>query len=261
MDSFDRLRDAMLGRMTRFEPQDNASELAPHPHRFTLCGAASSLQFPPLCPNCGSAAADRLTYAKVFSQTDSDGPTRYVVSSIAVPFCDPCIARHRAQEVKRTPLSDLISSFATMDMLGAVFPALAALFLLYLALGDLSHGRGTRMLVELGIGAVFGLIAWAQARAVWDETERFRVSPQSDVTIAFDFSDDTAPAFESARFIYAMRNPAFANAFRVLNIEREYLPASPQAQAERRRSNRLLWIFGALLAAFALWSELRDLFG
>jgi len=36
---------------------------------------------------------------------------------------------------------------------------------------------------------------------------------------------------------------------------------SPQAQAERRRSIRLLWIFGALLAAFAPWSVLRDLFG
>jgi hypothetical protein len=251
----------MLARMTRFEPQGDVSELAPHLHRYTLRGAASGLQFPPLCPNCGSAAAERLSCAKVFSHSDSDGPTRYVVSSIAVPFCDACIAKHRAQEVKRTLMSDLISSFATMDMLGAVFPALAALFLLYLALGDLFHARGTRMLVELGIGAVFGLIAWAQARAVWEQTAHLRVAPQSDVTIAFDFSDDTAPAFESARFVCAMRNPAFANAFRVLNIEREYLPASAQAQAERRRSKRLLWIFGALLAAFALWSVLQDLFG
>jgi len=240
---------------------DEASELAPHPHRLSLRGAAGDLQFPPLCPNCGSAATDRLTYAKVFRHTDSDGPTRHVVSSIAVPFCNACIARHRAQEKKRTLLSDLISSFATAEMLGAVFPALAALFLLYLAIGDLFHARGTRMLVELAIGAVFGLIAWAQARSVWAETEHLRVPPQSDVTIAFDFSDDIAPAFEPARFTCAMRNPAFANAFRVLNIEREYLPASPQAQAERRRSKRLLWIVGVLLAVFAAWSVLDDLFG
>jgi len=250
----------MLGRMTRFEPQGNVSELAPHPHRLTLRGTARGTQFPPLCPNCGGAATDRLTYEKVFCHADSDGPTRYVVSSIAVPFCGACIARHRAQEVPRTLMSDLVSSFATMDMLGAVFPALGALFLVYLALGDLFHGRATRMLMELGIGAVFGLIAWAQANAVWQQTARFRVPPQSDVTIAFDFSDDTAPAFESARFVCTMRNTAFANAFRALNIEHEYLPASPQAQAERRRSNRLLWIFGALLAAFALWSVLSDLF-
>ena len=81
------------------------------------------------------------------------------------------------------------------------------------------------------------------------------------VTIAFDFSDDTAPVFESARYVYAMRNPTFANAFRALNIEHEYLPASPQAQAERRRSNRLLWIVGILLAVVGLWGLLQDLFG
>ena len=101
-----------------FEPQDNPSELAPHPHRLTLRGSPGGADFPPLCPNCGSSAAHRIEYAKVFRQTDSDGPTRYVVSSVAVPFCDPCIARHRAQEVRATLTSNLISSFATLDMLG-----------------------------------------------------------------------------------------------------------------------------------------------
>lgn len=85
--------------------------------------------------------------------------------------------------------------------------------------------------------------------------------PQSDVTIAFDFSDDTAPVFESAPFICTMRNPTFANAFRVLSIEDEYLPPSPQAQAERRRSNRLLLIFHLARRFFALRSALHDLFG
>lgn len=242
------------------EPQDNSSELAPHPHRLTLRGSPGSAEFPPLCPNCGSTATNKIAYAKVFRHTDSDGPTRYVVSSVSVPFCDPCIAIHRAQEVKPSLTSYLLSSFATMDMLGAVFPAMAALFLAYLALGDVIHGRGTRFLVELGIGAVFALIAWAQGHAVWRETERFRVPPQSDVTKAFDYSDDTAPAFESARFICTMRNDRFANAFRVLNIDREWLAKSPEALAERRRSNRLAWIFGVSLAAFVVWDLLHDLF-
>jgi hypothetical protein len=241
------------------EPQDNSSELAPHPHRLTLRGSASGADFPPLCPHCGSAAADRIEYSKVFRHADSDGPTRYVVSSVAVPFCDPCIARHRAQEAKPSLVAVVVSSFASMDMLGAVFPAMAAIFLVYLALGDLLKGHGTRVLVELGIGAVFGLIAWAQARAVWQETERFRVPPQSEVTMAFDFSDDTAPVFESARFVCTMRNDRFANAFRALNIEREWLAKSPEALAERRRSNRMMWIVGAVLAAFAAWDLLNDL--
>ena len=241
------------------EPQDNASELAPHPHRLTLRGSPGSADFPPLCPHCASSAANKIRYSKVFRHADSDGPTRYVVTSVAVPFCDPCIARHRAQETRPSLLATVASSFATMDMLGAVFPAIAAIFLVYLALGDLLHGKGTRVLVELGIGAVFALIAWAQARAVWQETARFRVPPQSDVTMAFDFSDDTAPAFESARFVCTIRNERFATAFRALNLDREWLAKSPEALAERRRSNRMMWIVGAILAAFAAWDLLQDL--
>ena len=241
------------------EPQDSASELAPHPHRLTLRGSPGGSHFPPLCPHCGSAATNKIAYAKVFRHTDSDGPTGYVVSSVAVPFCDPCIALHRAQQVKPSLTSHLLSGFAGMDMLGAVFPAMAALFLVYLALGDALHGQGTRVLVELGIGAVFALIAWGQGKAVWRQTERFRVPPQSEVTLAFDFSDDAAPVFESARFVCTMRNDRFANAFRALNIEYEWLPGSAQTLAERRRSNRLTWIFGMVLLVFAGWSWLHDL--
>lgn len=242
------------------EPQDNASELAPHPHRLTLRGSPGGAAFPALCPHCGSPATNRIEYAKVFRHTDSEGPTRYVVSSVAVPFCDPCIARHRARQVKPPLGATLLSSFATLDMLGAVFPAMAALFLAYLALGDLLHGRATRFLVELGIGAVFAMIAWAQGLAVWRETDRFRVPPQSDVTIAFDFSDDTASAFETARFVCAMRNDRFADAFRALNIDREWHAKSPEAVAERKRTKRVVWIFGAILAVFAVWDLLHDLF-
>ena len=244
----------------RIASQDSASELAPHRHRITLRGTPAGADFPPLCPNCGSAAANRIEYAKVFRHTDSDGPTRYVVASVSVPFCDSCIASHRAQEVKPTLTDQVLSSFATMDMLGAVFPAIAAVFLAYLALGDMLHGRGTRFLVELGIGALFAVIAWAQGLAVWQETERFRVPPQSDVTKAFDFSDDSASAFETARFVCTMRNDRFANAFRILNIDREWQAFSPEAVAERRRSHRLVWIFGIVIAVFAVWNVLHDFF-
>lgn len=246
--------------MQSIAAQDNASELAPHPHRLTLRGTAAGADFPPMCPNCGGAATQRIEYAKVFRDTDSDGPTRYRVSSVSVPFCDPCIARHRAQEVKPTFTGNVLSSFATGDMLGAVFPAIAAVFLAWLALGDVLHGRGTRFVVELGIGAFFALIAWAQGRAVWQQTDYLRVPPQTDVAKAFDFSDDSASAFEAARFVCTMRNDRFANAFRILNIDREWLANSPEAVAERRRTSRLVWIFGIVIAVFALWDVLRDLF-
>ena len=200
-----------------------------------------------------------LEYSKVFRHTDSDGPTRYVVSAVAVPFCDACNARHRAQEVKPSPVSLLLSSFAGMNMLGAVFPAAAALFVAWLALGDALHGRGTRFVVELGIGAACGLIAWAQGLSVWQETAHLRVPPQSDVTRAFDFSDDTASTFESARFVCTMQSDRFADAFRALNIEREWIAHSAEAVAERRRAKWGLWVFGAILAIFAVWDFLREL--
>jgi hypothetical protein len=242
------------------EPQDDASALRPHPNRLTLQGSVASAAFPPLCPNCGNAAANRIAVAKVFRQTDSDGPTRYTVVTADVPYCDPCIAAHRAQEEKPSLVETVLSAFSTMEMLGAVFPALGALFLAWLALGDLLHGRGTRFAIELAIGAAFALVAWLQGRAVWHETERFRVPPLSPVTEAFDFSDDAAPAFESARFVCTMRDPRFAAAFRALNAGQEWQAGSPRAVAERARSNRLLWIFGAAIAAFAIWQVLRDLF-
>ncbi len=240
------------------EPQDNPSELQPHPHRSTLRGAPGGVAFPPLCPNCGQEANGSIDVAKVFRQADSDGPTRYTVASAAVPYCSRCIAAHRSVEVVPSPLDTVRSGFVGLNMLGAVLPALAALFLTWLALGDVVHGRGTRFVVELGIGAVFALVAWAQGVAVWRDTERFRVPPQSEVTKAFDFSGDIAPALEAARFVCTMRDAGFAAAFAALNADRKYDAGSVAAAAERRRSNRLMWIMGGVLALFALWSLWKD---
>jgi hypothetical protein len=239
------------------EPQDGPADLASHPHRLTLRGRAGSVTFPPLCPHCGGAAMNAIAYSKVFRHDQSED---YVVETVHVPFCDPCIELHRAQEVRSSRLEVVCSGFASMDILGAVFPALAAIFVLHLAFGDALHGMVTRGMVELGIAAVFALIAWLQARAVWKRTERFRVPPQTDVTRAFDFSDDTSLLFEGRRFVCTMRNDRFANAFRILNLEREWKPRSAEAIAERRRSKWLTWAFGLAIGAFGLWDLLQGLF-
>lgn len=76
---------------------------------------------------------------------------------------------------------------------------------------DLVHGRFLRALVELGVGAVFALIGWGQARAVREQTAHLRAPPLSTVTNAFDFSDDQAPLFESRRFECTMRDARFAS--------------------------------------------------
>ena len=55
-----------------------------------------------------------------------------------------------------------------------------------------------------------------------------------------------------------MRNDRFANAFRILNVDREWQANSPEAVAERRRTNRLVWIFGIVIAVFAVWGSSND---
>ncbi len=79
------------------DPQDGPADLVPNPHRLTLRGSARDAAFPPMCPNCGGAADKAIACSKVFRRADEDSVS-YLVETVAVPFCDACIARHRAQE-------------------------------------------------------------------------------------------------------------------------------------------------------------------
>jgi hypothetical protein len=153
-----------------------------------------------------------------------------------------------------TRLQNVLSSFSTAEMLGAVFPAIAAVFVAWLVLKELAHGRWSAAGVLLLVGSFFAGIAWFQRKHVWEKTAHLRVPPQSSVTKAFDFSDDLSEVFESPRFTCTARDPAFAQAFAALNRERIWERSSPLALAERRKANRAMWIFGAVLLLFALWS-------
>ena len=245
----------------RFQSQDAASELAQHLHRFTLHGAPGSLEFPPLCPNCGAAAAARVVCSKVFRRTHTDAPTEHRVTSVAVPFCAECIASHRRQSTPLTPWDKVLASFATGDMLGALFPGIAALFVSYLALKALVRGQLTTLAVMLAVAGFFGLIAWSQRRAVWAETEHLRVVRQSPVSIAFDFSDDIAPTFEPPRFICTVRDARFAAAFEALNRSHQWVAGSPQDVAGRRAASRQTWVIGSIVAAVALVMMIADCSG
>lgn len=244
--------------MPSIESQDGDSGLVSHAHRFTLRGDPDSWDFPALCPNCGAAASVKLDCTKVFRRTHSDSPNSHIVASVAVPFCDACVARHGGSVQVQTPLWRLLSGFADGEMLGAVFPGMAAVFVLWLALNDLANGRIVRSLTMLPIAAVFGAIAWFMRGHVWRETAHLRVPPQTDVTKAFDFSDDVAPAFESPRFVCTVRDARFAAAFQALNRPREWVAGSEAARAERRQANRKGWITAAVVAALALIGMVSD---
>ena len=244
----------MAAMMKCIVPQDGASGLLPHAHRATLQGTPRALAFPRLCPNCGQAATHEIAYAKVFRRTDDDdSPTRYIVSSAQLPFCDDCIARHRAQEHKPDWKAMLLTLFSDAEIFGAIFPGLGALFLLNLALRGLWRGRFTAAAVELGLGLFFAWIARVQATVVLDRTAHLRVPPLSEVTEAFDFSDDVSSFFEPPRVMSTMRDARFAAAFGALNRDKAWHADGPQARVARRKANLAMWAFGALLLVFVLW--------
>ena len=235
-----------------FAPQQVDGQLAEHPHRFILCGEPGGLAMPPLCPNCGEAAADRVTVEKVFRRRSSEASDSYLIVPVALPLCAGCAVRHRAGTVQPTRWQRVLSSFSNADMLGAVLPAIAALFVLQLALRDLLNGRLLRSTLPFALAAVFAAIAWYQRKHVWAETAHLRVPQQSEVARAFDFSDDVAPAFEQPRFICTMKDGRFATAFAALNADRLYRPDSTEARGEQRRAKRQLRVVLVLLAIAAL---------
>lgn len=249
-----------MGRQ-RIQPQDRDTGLVPHPHRCTLRGDPASLQFPPLCAHCGAPAARRVAYAKVFRRTYSDSPTEHLTTEVDVPFCAACAARHDAAAPPRTRLDDLLAGLSTFDMLGALMPALAGAFCVYLAAKDVVRGHIARAPWMLGLAAIFGAIAWHQRRHVWQATRHLRVPAQTDVTAAFDFSDDVSDVFEPPRFTCTMRDARFAEALLALNADRVWTATSPQAVTERKSANRRLWLAGGAFGLVGLAAMLKDCLG
>lgn len=240
------------------EPQDGEAALAAHPHRFTLRGDPATLAMPPLCPNCGAAAAERFEVQKVFRRTSSDDPTRHVISSLRLPLCVACAARHRGIAVAPTALQRVLAGFSSFDMLGAVALSAAGLFVLNLVLRELLKGRVINGLLLGALAAVFFLIAWLHGRHVWDATAHRRVPPQGEVARAFDFSDDVSPMFEQPRFVCTVKDAAFATAFAHLNADRLYRPESAAARQEQATAK---WKFWLAVAVMVLIGILGAIFG
>lgn len=245
----------------RIHPQDSARSLAPHRHRFTLRGAPSDWDFPPLCPHCGQPATRRLRREKVFRRLHSESPSSFVTASLEVPFCDACIALHEARTPPVARWRLVLKSFATTEMLGVVYPALGAAFCIWLAFGELVDGRLDRALIQMALAAGFGGIAWFQRRRIRLRTAYLHASPQGEVERAFDYSDDVSPAFESPRHVCTIRDARFAAEFIALNRLREWVPGSTAARRERQQADRKGWIAGAVVLALVVASVISDWMG
>jgi hypothetical protein len=200
-----------------------------------LTGPLGSAALPPLCASCGSAAGQRLQVEKVFRRkAGTDVPATYVVSSVSVPFCGGCVARHQAESPPKPVTVRALTLLRSVLMIPAVSFALITLWLLprFFDNGGLLFG---------GILLAFALLSVACLRAAWAQTHRYRVAELSSVTGSFDFTDDLSELFERERHNYLLRNPTFAEAFNAANADQVWDPASPGARrADRARSGLLI---------------------
>jgi hypothetical protein len=234
--------------------QDNDAELVAHPHSMQLWGDAAAVRFPPLCANCGRPAHNRLTYKKRFLRdSDSDTPNSWVTTLVKVPFCDACIAQHKADGPGASVIANIGSRLLTgAHLLGTAGFALAAAVAGYFALSNLWH-QHLKLFYSLALLTGFLLIvAWGLYQILRDGTEEIRAQGQSSMTQAFDFSDSTAAPFRSATFICTMRNESFAAAFRALNQAQEFDPDSAAAAGDAQSAKRKFWITALVIGTLAL---------
>ncbi len=144
-----------------------------------------------------------------------------------------------------------LTALFSVEALGALSCGGFALFVALKILSPMGQGEPLFAPVLGGV-LLFAAVALIQARLAWTRTERFAIPPQTSVTRAFDFSDDVSDVFDAKqRRVYAIRDPAFAEAFTALNRDRVWTP-DPKAERSERRLAIALAAFLALAALAGL---------
>jgi len=237
-------------------------ELAPHPYRMRLWGVPEHLSFPDLCANCGSSARHRLTYSKFFYRALSTNTTRSPDTTlIRVPFCDTCIAKHRAESPGPSQFMNLLSRLLTIAQgLAALGFGLAATVAAYYSVIQFQRHH-TTYFVSLGVLALFSVVMTKGMFGLMrDGTEKIRAEKQSGLTLAFDFSDSIGAPFEAVRFDCTMRDEKFAKAFRALNQAIEYIPGNPVAVADQKDARKKFWMVAIVVAFIVIYAFTHNLY-
>jgi hypothetical protein len=221
-----------------------------------LRGNVADLRFPSLCANCGCAASERLTYTKTFERTSSeefDMDTQRKTILVRVPFCNPCIGKHRAESPRASILANLHSRWlSATHALGALGLGVAVCVAAAVAVYNLWQSN-MKFVYPFAIGALCLLpFAWAYYSATRDGTEYIRAQKQTGMTEAFDFSDTY-----SRNLVCTMKNEQFANAFRQLNQSMEYLPDPAGDRADGIREQRYILIAVLAISLFLLVWQFR----
>ena len=104
---------------------------------MSLAGLIAELSYPPLCPNCGSAANTPLPIPKVFKfDHGGESPGGNRIAEANPLFCNPCIERHRLE----APRPGLIDILETAVFSEAIIPAAAPLGVARIS-ADIGHAR------------------------------------------------------------------------------------------------------------------------
>jgi len=232
--------------------------LAAHPYRAELCGSPKDLTWPVICASCGNSASERIVVRKAFS-TGSSSSRRsrshqysywYKVYSAPVPFCAACAREHRATVRRPT----LVGAVAAVLFHPNIIAVIGCAWLLKWALSDVSWTslNDPQMRRALPFAAIFALgLVWSLLLA-WSLTRPQRIEPQTEVTLACDFSRDVSAFYERERHMYALRNKDFADALVQANQERVW------TSEDRVRSSKVQGIVTAvgvvcLVVAAIIW--------
>jgi hypothetical protein len=213
-------------------------------------GPLEDLEFPDLCPACGASATGALLVRKVFLNTEGEDP-RHVLAEVRVPFCASCIVQHE-QEAAQQPRVRAYRFPKLLDLALVSIWGVMGIFFLYVTLGVLGKGATMQAWI-LGYIGLACLVFWVigmrrAARVPWYE----RVPPQTSVTSAFDFGDETLELFEKSGRSYAIRNGEFAERFATLNADKH-----PSRSRKRGQWKMIvvLVVLLAILAAMIVWGD------
>ena len=211
-----------------FTPQSGPDELARNPHRFTISGTGDA-EMPEMCANCSAPTDMMLPVQKVFLnrwRMPSTLARRWTTQrGILIPFCDLCIARHKALVPDWTPSQRFVIGLSSDLAIPTLLCTVAALFCLRESARSIGHSGAGFMATLAGI---FGLIALGCWRASVFNTQWRLIPEQSEVTLACDFSDLLE---DPSRTVFAIRDDRFAEAFAAKNAAR----ISPEKSRARRR--------------------------
>ena len=234
--------------MRTFEVSHRDYDLPGVGQRIALMGPADTLAWPSLCPNCGLTASDRITIEKVFRRKTRRTPWRYYVTRIDVPFCNGCAARHQTLIEPPRAFDGWLAVFTSPLLIPLVGSCvMGALF--FRPLLEIMNDPNGRW-IALGLFALLAAIAGSSIVGAWRANRPYRVPRSTEVSRAFDYSDNLGSVVTGTRRVFAIRSSAFADAFTAANRDR--LWTDEIRQRDRRRTT--IFSVCVLLAVVVAWA-------